>query len=221
MTLPQLSGRGSGRQPMFNIPPLVGALIGACCAIYVVMLLLPVSAETWVLLHLAFIPLRYLPGGFGWESVAGPVTHQFLHGGVLHLLINMVMLAAFGAGVERALGRARTLALFLLCGVAGAFTHFAFYPDSFAPVVGASGSISGLFGAVLRLMGARPLDRGGIRLLPVAIIWIGFAVLVGVTGAPGAEGIQIAWAAHVGGFVAGLVLPPLFVVRRSGRRFRP
>ena len=206
---------------MFNLPPLVAALIGACTAIYVVMLLLPVETEVWILIHLGFSPAYYRSGGFGWESLAGPVSHQFLHGGAFHLAINMVMLAAFGAGAERALGPRRTLALFVVCGVAGAFAHLALYPGLAAPVVGASGSISGLFGAVLRLMASRPLARGGIRLLPVALIWIGFAVLVGFTGAPGAEGVQIAWAAHVGGFVAGLLLLPLFVARRSGSRVRP
>ena len=195
---------------MFNLPPMVAGLIAACSAIYVVMQFLSVENETWILIHLGFLPAYYRSEWFGWETFVGPVTHQFLHGGAFHLIINMVMLAAFGAGAERALGPRRTLGLFLLCGVLGAFAHLALYPSLAAPVVGASGAISGLFGAVLRLMASRPLSRGGIRLLPVALIWIGFAALVGFTGAPGAEGVQIAWAAHIGGFIAGLALLPLF-----------
>ncbi len=212
---------GAGRQPMINLPPLVAALIGVCTAVYVVMLLLPVKSEAWILIHLGFSPAYYRSGWFGWESFVGPLSHQFLHGGVFHLIINMVMLAAFGAGAERVLGPGRTLTLFLICGVVGAFAHLAIYPSLVAPVVGASGAISGLFGAVLRLMASRPLTRGGVRLLPVALIWIGFAVLVGFAGAPGAEGVQIAWASHVGGFVAGLVLLPLFLARQSGPRAQP
>lgn len=211
----------AGRQPMFNLPPLVAALIGVCAAIYVVMLLVPVKTEAWILIHLGFSPAYYRSEWFGWESFVGPFSHQFLHGGVFHLIINVVMLAAFGAGAERALGARRTLGLFLVCGVVGAFTHLAIYPSLSAQVVGASGAISGLFGAVLRLMASRPLSKGGVRLLPVALIWIGFAVLVGFAGAPGTEGVQIAWAAHVGGFVAGLALLPLFMARQSGPRVRP
>ena len=212
---------GTGRQPMFNLPPMVAALIGACAAIYVVMQLVPVESEAWILIHLGFSPVYYRSGWFGWESLVGPLSHQFLHGGAFHLIINMVMLAAFGAGAERVLGPRRTLGLFLVCGVVGAFAHLAIYPSLAAPVVGASGAISGLFGAVLRLMASRPRSRGGIRLLPVALIWIGFAVLVGFAGAPGAKGVQIAWAAHVGGFMAGLALLPLFAARQSGPRVRP
>ena len=168
-----------------------------------------------------FAPSITAPAGSVGNLSSDRSATSFLHGGAFHLIINMVMLAAFGAGAERVLGPRRTLGLFLVCGVVGAFAHLAIYPSLAAPVVGASGAISGLFGAVLRLMASRPRSRGGIRLLPVALIWIGFAVLVGFAGAPGAKGVQIAWAAHVGGFMAGLALLPLFAARQSGPRVRP
>jgi membrane associated rhomboid family serine protease len=130
-----------------------------------------------------------------------------LHGGWLHLVMNMVMLAAFGSPLERTIGRRRMLVLYLLSGVIGAFTHFALFPESTAPVVGASGAISGLFGAVLWLM-ARPNQWGqrSMRFWPAALIWIAISVAIGFTGMPGVGAGQIAWAAHIGGFVGGILI---------------
>ena len=196
------------RQPMFNVPPTVLALIGVNVVVHLVTLGLAQDAFVWVLIHLAFIPVRYSAEGLGgWAAWAGPLSHQFLHGGWLHLVMNMVMLAAFGSPLERVIGRRRMLVLYLLSGVIGAFTHFALFPDSNVPVVGASGSISGLFGAVLWLM-ARPNQWGqrSLRFWPAALIWVAISVAIGFTGMPGAAAGQIAWAAHLGGFVAGVVI---------------
>jgi len=215
------------RKPAVNLPPVVGTLIAVNVGIYLLGAVMPWRWTSELLLNLGFVPGRYsLPGGLGWQALLSPVTHQFLHGGGLHILINMIMLAAFGTGVERVLGGARVLAIFLLSGIAGAALHYAFYPDTTIPVVGASGAISGLFGAVLRLMAkqAGP-GGGGKRILPVAAIWIAIAVITGFTGAPGAgEDVQIAWAAHVGGFLLGFLALDLFAIgaplpaRRRPRR---
>ena len=78
------------------------------------------------------------------------------------------MLAAFGAGVERVIGGAKLLILFLICGVAGALAHFVIFPESFSPVIGASGSISGLFGAALRVMARQSRERGQNRMRSLA-----------------------------------------------------
>lgn len=197
------------RQPAVNLPPTVLALILINVAIHVLLLFVPFAAWEWTLIHLAFIPVRYSVEGLGgWPAWVAPVTYQFLHGGWLHLLLNMVMLAAFGSALERGLGRYRMLVIYALSGIAGAFTHFAIFPDAQVPVIGASGSISGLFGATLWLM-ARP-DRYGrrsIRFWPAALAWIGISVAIGFVGMPGLTGgAGIAWAAHVGGFLAGMVL---------------
>jgi membrane associated rhomboid family serine protease len=190
-------------------------------AVYVLQAAVPWRIEGWIVTHLGFVPARYsVAGALDWAAFLGPVTHQFLHGGVVHLLINMVMLAAFGSGVARTIGGTRMIVLYLLCGVAGAFTHGFVYPESSIPVIGASGAISGLFGAVLRLIAQhRRVDGGLSRVLPVAIIWVGIAVMTGFTGMPGAEGAQVAWAAHIGGFIPALLLFDLFALG-SRRRFR-
>jgi len=189
---------------MFNLPPTVLALIGVHVVVHLVTLSLAADAFSWVLIHLAFIPVRYSVEGLGgWPAWVGPLTYQFLHGGWLHLGLNMVMLAAFGSALERAAGRRRMLVVFLISGV-----------------VGASGSISGLFGAVLWLM-ARPNRWGqqSLRFWPAAAIWIGISVVIGFTGMPGAAAGQIAWAAHIGGFVAGVVI--MMVILAAARSRAP
>lgn len=211
------------RKPVVNLPRMVGILIAINVAIYLLSAVVPWRWTAEVLFNLGFIPKRYaLPGGLGWQAFAGPITHQFLHAGALHLLVNMIMLAAFGSGVERYLGGARLLALYLVSGVAGAALHYAFYPEATVPVVGASGAISGLFGAVLRLMAQHARAAGGAtRILPIAAIWLAVAVLTGFTGVPGAGDVQVAWAAHVGGFLLGFLAYDLFAIGApppSGRR---
>src|SRR5690606_1460731 len=79
------------------------------------------------------------------------ITYQFLHGGVLHLLSNMLFLWVFGDNVEDAVGHLRFLAFYLLCGVAGGLAHAAFMPSSGLPLVGASGAIAGVIAAYLML----------------------------------------------------------------------
>ena len=211
------------REPAVNLPPAVLALIGANVAVHIVMSVLPYDAWEWVLAHLAFNPMRYSVDGLGgWPAWVAPVTYQFLHIGWIHLLLNMVMLSAFGSPLERGIGARRMLIIYVATGVAGAFTHGAFYPDAAAPVIGASGSVSGLFGAVLWLM-ARP-DRFGqrrMRFWPAALIWIGISVLIGFVGMPviAEGGGQIAWAAHVGGFALGIAMMAAMAAaaRRRGR----
>lgn len=202
--------------PAVNLPRTVAVLIAVNVGVYLLQTVLPWRAEGWIFTHLGFIAARYtLPGGFDWAAIAGPLSHQFVHGNVVHLAVNMVMLAAFGSGVERALGGPRMLVLYLMAGFAGAFAHWFFYSASTIPVVGASGAISGLFAAVLRLIARHPHVGGGLRrILPVAVIWIGLAVLTGFTGMPGVGGAQVAWAAHIGGFVFVLALFDFFAVGR-------
>lgn len=207
-------------RPAVNLPRTVAVLIAVNVGVYLLQTVLPWRAEGWIFTHLGFVAARYgLPGGLDWPAIAGPLSHQFVHGNVVHLAVNMVMLAAFGSGVERALGGPRMLALYLMAGLAGAFAHWLFYSTSTVPVVGASGAISGLFAGVLRLIAHHPEVGGGLRrILPVAVIWVGIAVVTGFTGMPGAGGAQVAWAAHVGGFLLVLVLFDVFAL---GRRVRP
>jgi membrane associated rhomboid family serine protease len=123
----------------------------------------------------------------------------------------MLSLAAFGAPVERTLGPRRFVFFYLLTGIVAGTVHVLIFSDSPDPVVGASGAISGVFGAVLVL-----LRRGGglSSLLPIAGVWIALNIFFGVVGGtPGAEGQPVAWAAHIAGFVFGLAAIRFFVPR--------
>jgi len=206
-----------------NLPRSVGWLIAVNVGVYLVTAVIPVRWTNALVFNLGFVPARWtVPDGPGWQGLLSPFTHQFLHAGPVHLIVNMVMLAAFGAGVAKILGGRRLLAIYLMSGLAGAALHYAFYPGTTVPVVGASGAISGLFGAVLRLMAKQSQVMGQrTRILPIALIWLGIAVLTGFTGVPGASGgAKVAWAAHVGGFLVGLLAFDAFTVGLRARRPR-
>jgi membrane associated rhomboid family serine protease len=160
-----------------------------------------------------------------WRDIVPPpftlLTSMFLHGGFAHVGLNMLTLWIFGNNVEDALGRLRYLAFYLLCGIAAGLTQTlasAATGDVLVPMVGASGAIAGVLAAYLVLFpGARVLT-----LLPILILvhlparlfilgWFGLQVLSVLLG--GAPGGGVAVFAHIGGFVAGLVL-----VRLLGRR---
>ncbi|MBI3199613.1 MAG: rhomboid family intramembrane serine protease [Rhodospirillales bacterium] len=204
--------RGAGQRAI-NLPPVLIGLIGINVAVQLVRELLSEAADSDIVLQFGLVPAAYT-SGTGPDLLSlliAPITYQFLHGGWLHLGINMITLAAFGVPVVRALGARRFLLFYLSAGIVAGFVHVFFFPDSADPVVGASGAISGVFGAVLMLMryvGSIP------SLLPIAGIWIALNVFFGVVGGtPGAGGDPVAWTAHIGGFVYGLVAIRLFMPR--------
>ena len=206
-------GRGTGERAI-NLPPAVLWLIGINVAVHLLRMLLTEEADTNLILSFGLVPAAYTGGSQDLLSqVAAPITYQFLHGGWMHLIINMVTLAAFGAPVERLLGVRRFILFYLSAGIVAAFVQVLLFPDSTDPVIGASGAISGVFGGVLMLMryvGSLP------SLLPVAGIWIALNVFFGIFGgAPGSGGEQIAWAAHIGGFVYGLLAIRFFAPRHE------
>ena len=206
-------GRGTGERAI-NLPPAVLWLIGINVAVHLLRMLLTDDADNNLILSFGLVPAAYTGGSQDLLSqVAAPITYQFLHGGWMHLVINMVTLAAFGAPVERLLGVRRFILFYLSSGIVAAFVQVLLFPESTDPVIGASGAISGVFGAVLMLMryvGSLP------SLLPVAGIWIALNVFFGIFGgAPGSGGEQIAWAAHIGGFVYGLLAIRFFAPRQE------
>lgn len=150
------------------------------------------------------------------------VTSMFLHGSWMHLLGNMWFLWLFGDNVEDSMTRPRFLAFYLICGLAAAFAQVITDPASGIPMVGASGAISGVMGGYLvlyprvRVFALLPL---GFFLTSVAlpawmmlVYWVGIQVLSGVASF-GQSGGGVAFWAHVGGFVAGVVLVKVFARR--------
>ncbi len=218
---------GPAREPMINLPSATRALVLINIAVFLLEMFLPAHLSNALIGHLAFIPARYsgrLP--FGFDAVVSPVTYMFLHGGWMHIGVNVTALMAFGAGMERIMGARRMLAFYFLTGIIAAFTHALVYPHATVPVIGASGAISGLFGGILIVMADAGLMGGdaadGARkprykvLLPIIVLWILAAALFGYTGMPGVAS-PIAWTAHIGGFVAGLLLfkPCLRIGRKN------
>jgi len=168
----------------------------------------------------AFIPVLYTGKyGFDWSLLSRPFTYAFLHGSVPHIVINMVMLAAFGSPLANRLGAFRFALFFALTGLASVVLFWAIHPFGETPLVGASGAISGMMGAATRF-GLRTERSSGKTafagpVLPISIIlrlrgvtifivaWMVINLATGLFGfAFGFDG-QIAWEAHVGGFVAG------------------
>ena len=193
-----------------------------------------------VLIWFAFIPARYLAEAdmvFPSPSLAKVWsfgTYALLHGDLTHLLVNLFWMAAFGTALARRFKALRFLLFSLVCAAAGAALHLAFYWGEMIPVIGASAAISGHMAAIARF-GFSPggpmsqsirisgQDGWSVRALSIsetlrhrrALIFLGvwFAVnfIFGISaGSLLGEGVQIAWQAHVGGFLAGLLLFELF-----------
>ena len=206
--------RGAGERAI-NLPPTILWLIAINVGVHVLRQFLSEQTDQQLILSLGLVPDKFTGDqGNLLLSLASLITYQFLHGGWVHLGVNMLSLAAFGAPVERLLGVRRFVLFYLSAGIVAALVHLLFFSDSPDPVIGASGAISGVFGAVLMLM----RQVGSLTsILPIAGIWIALNVFFGISGTtPGASGEAVAWAAHVGGFIYGLAAIHLFVPRRPG-----
>ncbi len=147
------------------------------------------------------------------------LTHLFLHGGFMHLAGNMLFLWVLGDNVEDALGHARYVLFYSMCGIFAALTHTVTDITSNTPMIGASGAISGVIGAYLVLHPKAPIKTliwVVIVELPtwtVLSIWIAFQFSSAIMAAGGTDG-GVAWWAHIGGLIAGVVL--IIPLRREG-----
>jgi len=197
----------AAHQPIFNLPPVVQALCLINIGVFLFGTFFPNLMTDALTYKLAFVPARYTgTEPLDFSAFYSPVTHMFLHAGWMHLSVNMGMLLAFGAGIERALGGRKLLLLYFASGLGGALAQALVYPHTEAPMIGASGAISGLFGGVLMLMYAGGMmGQGYKKLLPFIFIWVGISVFFGFFGMPGIDN-PIAWTTHVGGFVIGMML---------------
>lgn len=214
------------RQPVFRAPPVVLWLIGILTALHAARTLLPAARAQSIVYDYGLIPARYsraflesrmLDPGTLWEQAVPFISYMGLHNGWTHLVINCLFLLAFAPIVARRFGPILFLVFFTVCGVAGALTYLAFNWGSPAPVVGASGAISGLMAAALRMLPAQSpwAMPGATALAPIlsrqmlvfSAVLIAVNVAMGISGLNiGGETAQIAWQAHLGGFIAGLLL---------------
>lgn len=191
------------------------------------------GGELFTMLHTyGVVPARYaFPD---WATQVGYpaygqfalISHQFMHGGWMHLLLNMWTLWIFGDNIEDVMGPVRFMLFYLCCGLAAVLTHMLSDTAATMPIVGASGAIAGVMGAYFLLYPHAKV----VTLIPIIIIplffdlpavvylgiWFAMQVLSGLGSMvqPG-SGASIAWWAHAGGFMAGILLLPLF--RQKGR----
>jgi membrane associated rhomboid family serine protease len=148
------------------------------------------------------------------------LTSMFMHGGFMHLFGNMMFLFIFGDNLENLIGHIKFAVFYLVCGFAAAFAQILMGPDSVIPMLGASGAISGVLGGYVVLFPTRRVKAlifnflTEVPAIGAIGIWIVYQLLLGWFTPVGTGGV--AYAAHIGGFVAGAALIKLFAL---GRRF--
>jgi len=153
-------------------------------------------------------------------------TSMFLHGGFLHLFGNMLYLWIFGNNIEDTLGHFRFFLFYLVCGLLAALVQIISDPNLKVPMVGASGAIAGILGAyVLLFPGARILTLFFffifVKLIRIpALIILGFWFFIQLLSVGGANVSNVAFFAHIGGFLGGLILVKVFQPRQSRGRGR-
>lgn len=147
------------------------------------------------------------------------LSSMFMHGDIMHILGNMLFLWIFGDNLEDSVGHIRFAIFYLICGFAAAFGQIVMDTDSIIPMLGASGAISGVMGGYLVLFPQRRVKAFIFRFFTevpayVAIgIWIVYQLVLGYMSDPGGGGV--AYAAHIGGFIAGAALIKLFAIGRG------
>lgn len=225
------------REPIFNIPPMAMILLATMLAVMGCRWILSPDADLAFVLALAVIPARL--AGFASELPGGTIsiytqftTHMFVHADAMHLAFNSASLLAFAGVLEKRLGSARLLIMFLLCGFAGAAAFVALNYGLLAPMIGASGAVAGLMGGAMRLFFSSIEHSGGLRQLNEAPLSVPLAplsmalrdrrlqvvtaafVIMNVAAMIGFGDINtggnIAWEAHIGGYFAGLLFFSFF-----------
>lgn len=205
--------------------PLVTGYALVCVIVFVLLSITGFQVDAIV--RAGFIPARFgseliLPPGTMVPFVLTPLSSALLHGGVLHIVFNVIVLLFIGRQLEGPLGSKAMAVLLLVGAYGGALAQFLADPQSAVPMIGASGAISALI-AVYALIFSRsqasaigPIPGHWVRALWLAAAWIGLQLLIGLAGGGGFGAIAI-WA-HVGGFLAGLLLARPLLRWRFGAR---
>lgn len=221
-------------------PPIaMYAIILVNVAAFVIQLTLPEEGVRQLFYLFGLVPARFTDPGWA-ERVGIPagnywsfLTSMFLHGGFSHILMNMWALWIFGDNVEDRMGPVRFAIFYILSGLVASIVHCRLNPGSTLPTVGASGAIAGVMGAYLvmyprsTVITIIPLFFWfGAYQIPALVylgLWFVLQLISGTTSLANASSVGgVAWWAHVGGFVAGVVLHRLFISRgRQPRRPQP
>jgi membrane associated rhomboid family serine protease len=202
----------------------IAALTAAAWLIAVVL-----QGQDWVAIWGGFIPARIAFGGDEGLGLAPvwltPLTATLIHAGIIHLAFNVVILVFCGRPVESVLGPISLAILYLLGAYAAAAAQYFAGPTSAVPMVGASGAISAVIGAYAMLFGRNKVKVASPRLalwlnaLWLLAAWVGLNLIIGIIASGGlipgtGGGLQVAVAAHIGGFLIGILLAnPLLLFR--------
>lgn len=222
---------------LFNVPGVVLGLAGLTVFFFAVIAFWPERAIRVIEYGAGVSPRRLLMGperNGGWLGMISPLfAHMFVHASLAHLLFNMLWLLAFGTPVARRMkaeGALQSLSAFsaaglfltfyFLSGAVGALVFVAFHAHEFTMLVGASGGVSGLLGGLVRFAFNRSTlfgpEHAAVSALtsPSVLMWSGVVIVmnvaVGIFGGALAGGASIAWEAHIGGYLFGLLTYPLF-----------
>ena len=220
--------------PTRLVPFVTIALLLLNVAVFVRLLLLPPEGQQAWVLRLAIVPydLTHLPLGRPdrWPLHLVPLlTAMFVHAGWLHLLGNMLYLWIFGNNVEDVMGHGRFVVFYFLCGLLAAGLQVLMRPESRVPMIGASGAIAGVLGAYLiSYPGARIASLVPILFIftivdvPAVIFlifWFVSQLYSGLFAIQGGSASGIAWWAHIGGFIFGLIMVSFFGRRTVYQRY--
>ena len=192
-------------------------------ALNVLFFLVELSSSEAFIIQWAFVPARFLADPVG--DFATLFTSMFMHAGWVHLLGNMLYLWIFGNNVEDRFGPVNYLVFYLLCGLAATFAQLAFSPNSSIPNLGASGAIAGVLGSYLVMFPRAQVNVAvGRQIVPMSALvvlgmWIVLQLFSGVASIvstpTGAETGGVAYMAHIGGFIAGMLLTYVFRGNRA------
>jgi membrane associated rhomboid family serine protease len=217
--------------PSRSVPVVTRALIFINVLVFFFELTLPHQSIDTLFYLFGIVPARFTHPdwatyvGFPIDNYWPLLTHQFLHGGWFHIIANMWTLWIFGDNVEDRMGSVRFAIFYPVCGVIAGFTHLLTNPDSTVPSVGASGAIAGVLGAYLLFFPtARLVVMFPILFFPFFFeipavfylgIWFFGQLLSGTAALAGPQQVGgIAWWAHIGGFLSGMLLCGLFARKR-------
>jgi membrane associated rhomboid family serine protease len=218
--------------PIDSTPVATVTFIIACCMVFLYQIsLLSSRGEIFIYQYGAIPAVLFGQAALPPEVMAVPasatvLTSMFLHGSWMHLIGNMLYLWIFGNNIEDVMGSVKFVMFYLLCGAIAALSHALTDPISTVPMVGASGAISGVLGAYLllfphaRVLLFAPLI--GTTYVPAGIVlgfWFVMQILSGGASL-GSQGGGVAFFAHIGGFVAGMILIGFFK-RPDVRYFAP
>lgn len=205
-------------------PIVTWSIIAVCVGVFIWEMSLPAGEAERAILQLGAVPAS-LFGAAGAQTIpawATIFTSMFMHASLGHIGGNMLYLWIFGDNVELAMGRVRFIVFYLLCGASAALAQSLQAPESTIPLVGASGAISGVLGAYLLIY---PFGRVRVLIMPLpffvrvitvpSLVVLGFWFVIQFLSGLSSDGDKggVAFWAHVGGFLAGMVLMPLFKKR--------